>query len=153
MTIVGLASANGFPEDPGPPARGAKDFETGFSSTFDLGEKPEIFSNDDWGNGEPNTALFAEMAYPNSDSSLTGTDSNLPISDDWTYQLDAGASTDGCNAPMNQRIRSKRFQGQCPAETEEKETICATEFYPVVLCCLGPRFGAFVIVNRCTSCR
>lgn len=152
LTIAGLVSANGFPQVPGTQAMGANNFETGFSSTFDLEEKPDIFSNEDWSSGEPNTAFIAEMAYHNPDGPLAGPDFNLPTSDDWLYQLDAGAPTDGCNAPMSTRTLSKRFQEQCPTEPEERKPLCETELYPLLLCCLGPKFSSFVIVNRCTSC-
>lgn len=151
LALVGLTSASVFLYDPSPSETDGKPYDTSFSNN--VGENPNIFSNVESSNGDPNTALPAEETYQNADALLAGTNSNLPISDDGAYQPDAVAPIGGCNAPTSSRTRSKRFDEQCPAETEEQKPVCEIELYPQALCCLGPHLSGYIIVNRCKPCR
>ena len=153
LTIVGLVSANMFLEDPGVNEIGVNGFETGFNSNIDGQESPNMFSNENWSSVPSNTAFVAAETQQDPDALLAEADSPFPTPDDWAYQPDTIVLRGGCTAPTSSRTRSKRFQGACPAETEERKSICETDLYPTPLCCLGPEFGAAVIVNKCQNCR
>lgn len=153
FVIFGLSSASIFSQDLTTGETDIKNHEASLSSDVDGRENANLFSNSDWSNGEPNTASLAEWNDQNADSFLASTDSNLPISDDWAYQVDAGVPTSGCNAPTSSRMRLKRFDERCPAEAEEDKPICETALFSITLCCLGPQLGGLIIVNRCQPCR
>jgi hypothetical protein len=149
-----IASANLFLDDPGGSGNDVNAFDIGLSSRPNLAESPSIFTSEKWNAEATDSVLLAEWARQNPEALLGGADSNLPISDNWAYQLDGGASINGCDALTTSRTRSKRLQDECPAPEPEKEKkTCGTDLYPHAFCCLGPEFAALVLVNRCAPCR
>lgn len=152
LSICGLVSARIFSEVSSPSETNAKGHEASFSSNLDRRENQNLFTDSGWSNREPYTASISDWNGANADSLFPGTDSNLPDFDDWTYQMEASTSIGDCNAPTNSKLRSKRYDAQCPNETEEKKPICEIALYSVPACCLGPAFAGFVVVNRCAPC-
>lgn len=152
LAVFGLVSAGVFSEDPSPSEPDVNNHEASFSSNFDRRENSNLFTNSEWSNEAPNSASLNELDGQYADSLLPGTEANLAISDDWAYQLEADMPTSGCNVPARSRTRLKRFDAQCPAGNPEDKRICETALFPILLCCLGPSFAQYVVVNRCTPC-
>lgn len=153
LAILGLVSARISSDDPSPSETNIKGHEASFSSNLERRENPNLFTDSEWSNQEPYTAPISDWDGANTDSLFPGTESNLPISDDWTYQLGASATTSGCNTPINSRLRLKRFDAQCPSETQEEKPICETALFSIAVCCLGPAVAEYVVVSRCALCR
>lgn len=153
LAIFGLVSTRTFSEVPKPSETNAKGHEASFSSNLDRRENQNLFTDSEWSNRESDTAPFSDWNEANADSLFAGTEFNLPDSDDWAYQMEGSATTSGCNAPTNSKPRLKRYNEQCPKETEEEKPICGTALFSIPACCLGPSFAEFIIVNRCAPCR
>lgn len=153
LGIVGVISASVFLENPSTSEPDVKSHGSSFGSNFDRRQDPNLFLDSDWSNWEPNSASLAEWNDQSTDTFFGGTDSDLPTPDNWQIQLEASAPTGDCNDPMSSMRRLKRFDQTCTTESEDEQPICETAFFSIPLCCLGPRFGELVIVNRCQRCR
>ena len=153
LAIFGLALAGIFSDNSRTGETDVKTLGASFSRNINRRENPDLFSDLEWNNSELDTAALAESNGQNADFWLAGSNPDLLTSEDWAFQSDAGAPNSGCDAPANNRRRLKRFDERCPAVGEEKKPICETGLYSISLCCLGPKFGEFVIVNRCQPCR
>lgn len=158
LTVVAFARAISFLEDPSKREIGVNDFEAGFNSDLNREESPSTSFDESWINGPPDTALLAAGVQQSPDSLISGTDPTLPISNDRAYRLDTSPLNSGCAGSTSSRSRSKRFQEACPTDPadrgeEENNSICQIALYPIPVCCRGPQFGGYTIVNGCYFCR